>query len=341
MKRNILKKSIATFSVAAVAMMSLAGCGGAASSTSQATPAAESTATASSQTQETSSYPEKEVQCIVPQNAGGGTDSMARAVCTPLEQLLGKSIVIINNGSASGLVGMEEIAEAEPDGYTLGVFSNTDVANFVYTNDSCTFKTDSYTYIAGLNSTGDILLLKKGSDLSTLDDFIAYAKENPGKMTIGLPSQIQTLSLDLLNTTLGIETTGVVYEGGNKVFSDILGGHIDAAILSAKFIAQAQEQDVAVLGLMLADRLDAYPDTPTFAEQGYDIVNPAIRMLVGPAGIPQDVVDVIVSNLEEGYKGDIADSVTAIGESPVLLTGDALSTFLKDDFAMRETMLSK
>lgn len=269
----------------------------------------------------------------------GGTDSMARAVCTPLETLLGKAIVIINNGSASGLVGMEEIAAAEPDGYTLGVFSNTDVANFVYTNEACTFKTDSYTYIAGLNSTGDILLLKKGSEIADLNGFIEYAKANPKKVTIGLPSQIQNLSLNLLNTALGIETTGVVYEGGNKVFADIVGGHIDAAILSAKFIAQAQEQGISVLGLMLAERLATYPDTPTFAEQGYDIVNPAIRMLVGPANIPQEIVDVIVEKLVAGYQGEIADGVKAIGEAPVLLTGDELIAFLEKDFAMRETML--
>ncbi|MEG0338823.1 MAG: tripartite tricarboxylate transporter substrate binding protein [Oscillospiraceae bacterium] len=264
---------------------------------------------------------------------------MARAVCTPLETLMGKSMVIINNGSAGGLVGMEEIAKAKPDGYTLGVFSNTDVANFVYTSEACTFKTDSFTYIAGLNSTGDVLLLKKDSKFKTLDEFIAFAKENPGKLTIGLPSQIQNLSLDLLNKTLGIETTGVVYEGGNKVFSDILGNHIDAAILSAKFIAQAEEQKVTVLGLMLDKRLETSPNTPTFAEQGFNIVNPAIRMLVGSKDMPQEIVDIIVNNLKTGYSGAIKDSVLAIGEVPVLLQGAELDKFLADDFAMRESML--
>ena len=322
-----IKKLTAGICCAALALGCLAGC------------SSESGAASVDGAAAAADYPSKEIQCIVPQNAGGGTDALARAVCTPLEEIIGKPIVIVNNGSASGLVGTENIANAAPDGYTLGVFSNTDVADFVYGGKGAEFDVDSFTYIAGLNSTGDILLLKKDSEIKTLDDFIAYAQENPGKMTIGLPSAIQNLSLDLMNQALGIETTGVVYEGGNKVFADILGGHIDAAILSAKFIAQAEEQDITVLGLMLAERLETFPDTPTFTEQGYDIVNPAVRMLVGPKGIPQEVVDIIVADLEEGYEGAIADGLLTIGEEPALLTGDDLAAFLEEDYAMREEML--
>ena len=124
-------------------------------------------------------YPEKEIQCIVTAAAGGGTDAMARAVCTPLEKTLGKAIVIINNGSASGLVGMGDIADADADGYTLGVFSNTDVANFVYGAGECDFTTEDFTYIAGLNTTGDILVLKKGTDMNGLEDFIQRPRKSP------------------------------------------------------------------------------------------------------------------------------------------------------------------
>ena len=286
-------------------------------------------------------YPEKEIQCIVTAAAGGGTDAMARAVCTPLEKTLGKAIVIINNGSASGLVGMGDIADADADGYTLGVFSNTDVANFVYGAGECDFTTEDFTYIAGLNTTGDILVLKKGTDMNGLEDFIQKAKEKPGEMTVALPSAIQNLSLDLMNEKMGIVTTGVVYEGGNKVLADLLGGHIEAGILSARFISQAQEQDLNVLGIMLSERLGTFPDVPTFAEQGYGIANPAIRMLVGPKGLPDSVVDVLVENLKQGYDGEIRDSVSGIDEEPALLTGPELDAFLKEDFAMRKAMLTK
>lgn len=310
--------------------------------TGEATQAAAKTEDkAGEQAAASAAYPEKEIQCIVTAAAGGGTDAMARAVCTPLEKTLGKAIVIINNGSASGLVGMGDISQAAADGYTLGVFSNTDVANFVYGASECDFTTDDFTYIAGLNTTGDILVLKKGSDMKNLDDFVSKAKEKPGELTIALPSAIQNLSLDLMNEKMGIVTTGVVYEGGNKVLADLLGGHIEAGILSAKFISQAQEQDLTVLGIMLGERLGTFPDISTFSEQGYDIVNPAVRMLVGPKGLPESVVNVLVENLKQGYEGEIKESVSNIDEEPALLTGADLDAFLKEDFAMREAMLKK
>lgn len=266
---------------------------------------------------------------------------MARAVCTPLEKTLGKTIVIINNGGASGLVGMGDIAKAKADGYTLGVFSNTDVANFVYGGSDCGFTTEDFTYIAGLNTTGDVLVLKKGSDIKSLEDFIGRAKATPGELTVALPSSIQKLSLDLMNEKLGISTTGVVYEGGNKVMADLLGGHIEAGILSAKFISQAQEQGLSILGIMLSDRLGTSPDIPSFSEQGYEIVNPAVRMLVGPKGLPDSAVNVLTENLKKGYEGEIKSSIENIDEQPALLTGADLNGFLKADFAMRQAALTK
>ena len=357
MKRT-WKKQLAMVGAAGLMAVSLWGCSGQ-ESTSKETAAPATTAAAATEAAKEEqgnaaeteaagieaaadiAWPEKDIQCIVTASAGGGTDAVARAVTTPLEKELGKPIVIINNGSAGGLVGMEEISAAEPDGYTLGVFSNTDVANFVYTTEDCAFTLDDFTYIAGLNSTGDILLLKKDSPYSSLDEVIAYAKENPGKMTIALPSPIQNLSLSLMNSALGIETTGVVYDGGNNAFADIVGGHVDAGILSAKFISQAEEQDIAVLGLMLDERLETFPDTPTFVEQGYDIVNPAVRMLVGPKDMPQEIVEKIQSQLEVCYEGDAREGLLTIGESPVLRVGTALDEMLETDFAMREKLLKQ
>ena len=75
---------------------------------------------------------------------------------------------------------------------------------------------------------------------------------------------------------------------------------------------------------MLSERLGTFPDVPTFAEQGYGIANPAIRMLVGPKGLPDSVVDVLVENLKQGYDGEIRDSVSGIDEEPALLTGPEL-----------------
>jgi len=282
-------------------------------------------------------YPNKEVNVIVIANAGGGTDAIARAVTNPLEKTLGKPFVVVNNGTAGGLVASEDIAHAAPDGYTLGVFSNTDVASLTYGQKSPTFSVDDFTYIATLNTTGDILVLKKGSSFSSIEELVAYAKANPGKVTIGLPSPAQEMTRALFEKATGTKLTQVMYGGGNKVFADILGGHVEMGVLGAKFIKQAEEQNVNILGVTLESPLSPFPEVPTFKSQGYDIINPASRMLVGPKGIPQEKIDVLVKALQTGFQGEMKTTIEATGEVPYLTTGADLRKFLESDFAMRKT----
>ena len=287
---------------------------------------------------EETAYPSKEVNVIVIANAGGGTDAIARAVTTPLEKKMGKPFVVVNNGTAGGLVATEDIARAESDGYTLGVFSNTDVANFAWSQKNSEVKVEDYTYIAALNTTSDIVVLKKGSQFKNLEEVIAYAKKNPGKLTMGLPSPTQKMSLALFENTTGTDVTDVVYGGGNKVFADLLGGHVELGILGAKFVKQAKEQGMTILGIMLDDRLPSFADVPTFKEQGYEMLNPACRMLVGPKGISQDKVDALTKAIKEGYAdgGEMKANIENLGEAAVLTTGAELAAFLKSDFEMRQ-----
>lgn len=287
-------------------------------------------------------YPEKSIDLIVPFGAGGGTDQIARSVANALEKELGQPVVVTNKAAASGVVGSNEIASSDPNGYTLGVFSNTDVANFVYTvKEGVNFGLDDFTYLGGLNETGDILVVPKGSDIDSLDDFIKYSKENPGNVTVALPSKTQEMNITLMENEMDIELTQVVYESGNKVLADLIGGHIDAGILSAQFADQASDQGLKILGLMTEERLDTIEDVPTFTEQGYDVSNPAVRMLVGSADMPDDVVEKIEQALKEQYDGELAEVLSKMGEVPTYRNMDDLETFLEKDFDMREDILGE
>ena len=288
-------------------------------------------------------YPEKEIKLIVTQPSGGGTDAIARAVAVPLEKCLGVPVVVINQGAASGLVGITDVSKAKPDGYTLAVFSNVDNSYFAYTQEGVEFTVDDFTYIAGLNATADIIILGKNSPYKNLEEFIKAAKDDPGGVTLAIPSVGQFLSVNLLNEKLGIELTPVVYEGGGKVFADLLGGHVDAGCLSAKFAKQSEENGLVVVGLMLDERLETAPNVPTFVEQGYDILNPAIRMLNAPKGLPQEVIDTLSKCLAAGYAegGEIARNLRTIDEAPIYRDYKTINEFLKSDFAMREKLLKK
>jgi tripartite-type tricarboxylate transporter receptor subunit TctC len=285
-------------------------------------------------------YPAKEIQLIVPFGAGGGTDKVARLVANALEKQLGKPVVVINKNSAGGIIGSNEIAQAKPDGYTLGVFSNTDVAQFVYAvKTGVQFKLNSFTYLAGVNETGNILILPKNSKLKTTKDFVKEAKKKPAELIIALPSKTQNLDLQLMEKAMKIKVTGVVYDGGNKAFADLLGGHVDAAILSAQFSVNAKEQGLDILGVMLDERLETIKEIPTFAEQGYKISNPAARMLVAPKGLPSDVVRNIENALQKAFQGELSQALQKMGETPKYRDMATLAKFLKQDFAMRAKLM--
>lgn len=287
-------------------------------------------------------FPSRNIELIVPFGAGGGTDRIARAVATSLEKQLQTSVVVVNKTGAGGVLGSNEIATASPDGYTVGVFSNTDVANFVYAvKEGVDFSLESFTYLGGLNETGDLLIVPAGSDIESLDEFVAVASANPGKITVALPSKTQNLAVSLMEEAMDIDVTGVVFGGGGKTLANLIGGHTDAGILSAQFAGQAEEQNMKVLGLMLADRLETISNIPTFAEQGYEISNTACRMLVAPIGLPEYAVAAYRDALTAAYANGLSDQLRSMGEAPVYRDMDQLASFLKVDFAMRERVLSK
>jgi len=287
-------------------------------------------------------YPSKEIELIVPFGAGGGTDAIARAVASELEKELGETFVVTNQTSANGIVGSNEIASSNNDGYTLGVFSNTDVASFVYMiQTGVEFELDSFTYLGGLNETGDLLVVPAESDINTLDEFVEKAKSNPGELTVALPSQTQEVNISLMKENADIDVTSVVYDSGNNVLADLIGEHIDGGILSASFAAQAEDQNLKVLGVMLDERLESIPDVPTFAEQGYDVSNPAARLLVGPADLPADVVEKVETALTNAYEGELAGNLERMGEVPRNRISEELNSFLESDFQMREEILKE
>lgn len=289
-----------------------------------------------------SDYPSKEIELIVPFGAGGGTDRIARLVANSLQAELGKPVVVVNKTSAAGVVGSNEIAAAKKDGYTLGVFSNTDVSNFVYAvKTGVNFELDSFTYLGGLNETGDLLIVPRNSDINSLEDFVSKAKQNPGNITVALPSRTQEVNVTLMESAMDIDITGVVYESGNNVLADLIGGHTEAGILSAQFADQASEQGLKVLGIMLPERLEAFPDIPTFKEQNYEVNNAAVRLLVAPAGLPEEITAKIEAALTKAYQGELSTQLSEMGEVPKYRNVEQLKNLLDEDFKMREEILAK
>ena len=236
-------------------------------------------------------YPEKPIQVIVGYSAGGGTDVMARTVGPFLEKYLGSgaSIVVKNMPGASGQIGVTEVANADPDGYTLGTYNLPGM--MARTLDrKADYDADSFTYLANVVNDPNVIVTSKKGDLDTFDKLMAAAKADPGAITVGMSSLggDDHFMLTKLQNMTGTEFTIVPFRGSAPARTALMGGHVAMGILNISEVAKFQEQ-INVLGVALAKRSEFAPEVPTFKEQGLDLVNGSMRGFVAPKGLPKDV----------------------------------------------------
>jgi tripartite-type tricarboxylate transporter receptor subunit TctC len=238
-------------------------------------------------------FPSKEIRLVVPWNAGGSNDISARAL-SQIAAEEGVRIIVDNVPGATGTIGMTKVANAEPDGYTIGMGTSSTLAQIA--QGLTPLKNDKFVPIARVTTDPLILLVPANSPYGTLEAFIAHVKKNPGKVSIGIPgtNNLNHIFAVMAGRAAGSETLAVPYTGGSKVIADLAGKQIEAGVLkpseSKSQIDGGLVKPIAVFG---NERLKSMPDVPTFKEKGYDVFpyGPLMQMayLVAPAGTPPAV----------------------------------------------------
>ena len=272
-------------------------------------------------------YPEKPIEVVVGFSAGGGTDVMARTAAPFIEKYLGQgaSLVVKNIPGASGQIGITEVANAEPDGYTIGTFNLPGMMARTIDREA-DYDRDSFTYLANVVNDPNVIVTSKSSGLDTLDKLMADAKENPGAVTVAMSSlggddHFALIKLQNLTET---EYTIVPFKGSAPARTALLGGHVAMGVLNISEVAEFQEE-LNVLGVATTERSDFAPDLPTFSEQGLELVNGSMRGFVAPAGLPEDV------------ENKLLDAFTKLADDPEFLqamaaTANPVEVVTGDDF---------
>lgn len=239
-------------------------------------------------------YPQRDVTFIVPWNAGGSKDVAARAL-DPLLREQGIKIVIENVVGATGVIGMKRVAAAAPDGYTLGMGTSSTLA-LIAQNKAQSLTNGQFTNIARVSTDPLMLLVSAKSQPKSLDDFLKAMKANSGKTSIGTPGNynLNHIFASMAARSAGVDYINVPYTGGSKVVADLLGQHVEAGVLKpSETLGQVQEGLLKPLGIFANERLEMFPDVPTFKEKGYDVFpyGPVVQMayVVAPANLPADV----------------------------------------------------
>ena len=239
-------------------------------------------------------FPKHPITMIVPFAAGGTSDVIARAVADQMATALGQPVVIENVAGAGGSTALARAARADPDGYTIAI-GNAGTSAATYTiYPKLPFTPDSFAPVAMVAKTFGIVALRKDFPAKNLQEFIDYAKKNPGKINLGHAGigSSNFLICKSFVQAAGIDVTLVGYRGAAPALTDAIGGQIDGVCDAAASVSQAID-DKLVRGLVVGStvRLGSLPDLPTSAEAGLpEFEAQGWNGLFAPKGTPPAVI---------------------------------------------------
>jgi len=285
-------------------------------------------------------YPSKPIKLVVASGAGGSTDTAARIMGINIQDHLGQPIIIVNKKGASGSIGINFGLKAKPDGYLLmeGMIGGHVLHPAM--NLSAGYTPADYTPIAMTQMNPNVLLVSPSSPYQSLQDLLDAIAENPGELKFSHAGagSIHYFGIHLLLKTAGLDKDSAVaipYKGGKKSMAGLLRGEADfhqTNLVSAIDFIEAGK--VRALAVTTSERLKAFPDVPTFAEQGFPGVDIfGWRGVIGPKGLPKEIIDTwaqaIADTMEmKGWK----KMVKAVGDMPRFMGPEEFTKHIDQDF---------
>ena len=254
-------------------------------------------------------YPERPIELVVPFQAGGGTDAVARAFAKASQKHFPKGVVVLNKAGASGGIGWQHMINAKADGYTLAVVTvemvilpHLNLFNRTY---------EDVTPIAQLNADPASLVVRSDSPINSVEELIAVARKEPGGMNMGTSGNgtIYDLAAAAFEEKAGVKFNRVPYPGAAPAILSLLGGQIDAVTASpAEVSAHVASGKLKVLAVMADQRLDEFKNVPTLKERNIPLSIGTWRGIMGPKNLPPEVVSTLKT------------AVAAIAREPELQT---------------------
>lgn len=262
-------------------------------------------------------YPTKPIRMIVSVGAGGATDAIARRLADRLSRSMGTSVFVENQPAASGVIAAQTVARAAPDGYTLLIGTNTTHAgNASFLKNLPYDPVNDFEPITRLGIAALVLSINNDVPVKNVQEFVAYAKANPGKLAFGAGTGSARLASEMLKTKAGIDILSVPYKSNVQALTDLRGGQIQILMGDiALMLPQIRAGSVKGLAVSSAKRSAAMPDTPTLEEvgvPGYELVG--FIAAFAPAKTPQAIVRRLNEEMGKVLRDkEFTDSLAAAG----------------------------
>lgn len=242
------------------------------------------------------SYPSREITLVIPFGIGGSTDIIGRQLASDMSKVLGAKINVENKPGGTGTIGSTQVVQSRPDGYTIGFVANDALVLQPLLNSALVFKTpDDYQPIVKLGYRSDVLYVRAEAPWKSYADFVADAKQNPGKIRVAIPGvgTLAELTLQKLNKVAGVRMVPVPFSGGgSEATLAVLGGRVESSAGSVSVGAgQVAAGKLRALAVFQRGKHAVFPEAASIDDAHGDVSILATFYLFGPKGLPKDVLD--------------------------------------------------
>ena len=290
-------------------------------------------------------YPSKPVRFVVPFAPGGSTDTLARTMSHKLSEYLGQQVVVDNRPGANGDIGMQIVARAAPDGYTvvLGYIANLGIGPSLY--DKMPYDpVRDFAPITQVAGASNILVAHPSVPVKDFREFIAYVRANPKKVNFASAgvASVGHLTGELLNELAGMDMVHVPYKGSGQAISDLVGGHVKVMISGmASTLPHVKSGKLRALVVTGAQRTPAAPDVPTIAESGYPKFEATSWFgVLAPAKTPKPVIARLNADIRKTLQQpDVAQRLSAVGFEIVTGTPEQFAAYIKSEIRKWEKVV--
>ena len=280
-------------------------------------------------------YPNKPIRLIVPFPPGGGNDVIGRIIAQKLTERFGQQVVVDNRAGANGIVGLQALMQAPPDGYTIGVAAAGPMAVNPSLYDKLPYDSlKDFSYVTNMVIFPLILITHPSVPVKTTQELINLAKAKPKQIFFGTPGSGNSAHLagELLNSMANIQTVHVPYKGQGPAMADLVTGQVQMMFASIpSVLPQVKSGQVNAIAMGSAKRVPSLPDIPTLSESGvpgfeaYSWVG-----ILTPAKTPKDIITKLNKEIVDILKQkDVADSLNQQGAIPVGDSPEQFAAYVK------------
>jgi tripartite-type tricarboxylate transporter receptor subunit TctC len=290
-------------------------------------------------------YPSKPVTLVVGFPAGGSIDVTARALVNGVKKYIPQPVIVENKSGGGGMVGPALVAVKPPDGYTIGVVGSAGAAVAWHMGKANFNPLEDVTHVMRYTGLLFGIAVRHDSPFKTFQDFLKYARENPGKVSYGTSGVGTTGHLAMEDLALqagGLKLTHIPYKGGGESIPALLGGHVEVLSDASGWAPMVDAGKFRLLAVYSPERSSRYSSVPTIKEIGYDVVYNSPMEIFGPKGLPAPIVSKLHDSFRKAMDDPGFDAVLKKFDMPQLyLGGEALWKTNRQDFERMKKVVEK